>query len=157
MGFTVNRIGFVRSGNDGFEILLDSKYAKGLKGLGGFGCLQVLWWCDRLDNEQARAVRTVERPYVKGPNELGVFATRSPARPNPIAVSVCHVLSVDEERGVIKVAWIDAFDGTPVIDIKPYTPSADRVEYPKVPNWCAHWPMSVESSGDFDWDAEFNF
>ncbi len=157
MDFTVKQIGVVRAGEDGFSVALDSEYAQALKGLEGFGCAQVLWWCDKLDNAQARAARTVERPYVKGPDKLGIFATRSPARPNPIAVSVCHIISADEESGVVRLAWIDAFDGTPVLDIKPYTPSADRVECPQVPDWCAHWPMSVESSGDFDWAAEFNF
>ena len=39
----------------------------------------------------------------------------------------------------------------------PYTPSLDRVEAPAVPDWCAHWPRAVETSGDFDWEKEFNF
>lgn len=46
---------------------------------------------------------------------------------------------------------MDAEDGTPVIDIKPYTPSFDRVESPIVPDWCASWPKDVETSGDFGW------
>jgi tRNA (Thr-GGU) A37 N-methylase len=61
------------------------------------------------------------------------------------------------EKGIIGLAFIDAEDGTPVLDIKPYTPSLDRVENPIVPKWCAHWPKSVESSGSFDWSSVFNF
>lgn len=52
---------------------------------------------------------------------------------------------------------LDADDNTPVLDIKPYTPSLDRVESPGVPEWCRHWPKSIEESGDFPWEGEFNF
>ena len=53
--------------------------------------------------------------------------------------------------------YIDAFDCTEVIDIKPYVPSIDRIENPDVPDWCSHWPKSYEESGDFDWEEEFRF
>lgn len=48
-------------------------------------------------------------------------------------------------------------DGSPVLDIKPYTPSLDRIEAPGVPQWCSHWPKSLEEAGCFDWEEEFNF
>ncbi|MNZ62665.1 putative tRNA (adenine(37)-N6)-methyltransferase [compost metagenome] len=88
---------------------------------------------------------------------MGIFATRSPIRPNPIALSVVQMISVDEDKGVIRIPYIDANQGTPVIDLKPYTPSLDRVESPGVPDWCKHWPKSLEKSSDFDWQDEFNF
>lgn len=58
---------------------------------------------------------------------------------------------------VYELAHIDAEAGTPVLDIKPYTPSLGRVEKPSVPSWCADWPASVEESGRFDWSSVFNF
>lgn len=58
---------------------------------------------------------------------------------------------------MIRVAFIDADDNTPVLDIKPYTPSFDRVETPGVPAWCSEWPKSTEASGSFDWEQVFNF
>jgi len=61
------------------------------------------------------------------------------------------------DNGVIGLAYIDADDQSPVLDIKPYTPSLDRAETPRVPEWCGHWPKNVESSSDFDWESEFNF
>lgn len=88
---------------------------------------------------------------------MGVFATRSPLRPNPLALTAVSVLDLDNQTGIIKIAYIDANDGTPVLDIKPYTPSLDRVENPQVPSWCDHWPKSVETSGAFNWAEEFNF
>ncbi len=145
----------VRDGCPAIE--LDKRYSPALRGLEGFDYAQVLWWFDGCDNAAARDVLTVEKPYTKGPDMLGVFATRSPARPNPIALSTCYVTYVDRENGVLGLAYIDANEGSPVLDIKPYTPSLDRVEDPSVPGWCAHWPKDCASSGDFDWEAEFNF
>ena len=64
---------------------------------------------------------------------------------------------MDKENAIVGLSYIDANDGTPVLDIKPYPPSLDRVESPAVPGWCAHWPRNIEGSGDFDWEKEFNF
>ena len=89
--------------------------------------------------------------------EMGIFATRSPIRPNPIALTAVEILYIDYDKGVIQIAYIDANDGSPVLDIKPYTPSLDRIEAPEVPAWCAHWPKSLEASGSFAWEEEFNF
>ena len=75
---------------------------------------------------------------------MGIFATRSPIRPNPIALTAVEKLHIDYEKGVVQIAYIDANDGSPVLDIKPYTPSLDRIEAPEVPAWCAHWPKSLE-------------
>lgn len=157
MSFTVNQIGTVCCGEDGFSIKVKSEYRAALTGLDGFEYIQVLWWFDGCDNAESRSKLTESKPYVKGPDVLGAFATRSPERPNPIAVTPAYVTFIDYENGVVSLAWIDANDGTPVLDIKPYTPSVDRVEKPAVPDWCAHWPQNVETSGDFDWEKEFNF
>lgn len=114
-------------------------------------------WFSDFDNEEARAVLETEQPYKNAPDKMGIFATRSPIRPNPIALTAVEVLDIDYQKCVIEIAYIDANDDTPVLDIKPYTPSLDRVENPSVPKWCAHWPKSLEESGEFDWENEFNF
>ncbi len=75
---------------------------------------------------------------------------------NNFIVKQIGLVCVDE-NGVIGLAYIDADDKSPVLDIKPYTPSLDRVEQPEVPIWCKHWPKNVETSGDFDWESEFTF
>ena len=157
MSYTVEPIGFIRAGEDGFAVELKDEYRPALTGLEGFGYVQVLWWFHGCDNAASRSKLLEHKPYVNGPELVGTFATRSPERPNPIAVSASYVTYIDREKGVLGRGWIDAEDGTPVLDIKPYTPSADRVESPAVPPWCAHWPGSVEDSEDFDWAAEFNF
>lgn len=133
------------------------KYRKAMEGLEEHGYLQVIWWFDQCDNERSRNKLMEEKPYKKGPDILGTFATRAPERPNPIGISNVYVLSVDAESGKVKVPYFDAFNGTPILDLKPYTPSIDRVEHVIVPQWCEKWPKSVEDSGDFDWSTVFNF
>ena len=150
-------IGTIQNEDNEAAILLDPACRTGLKGLSGYSHVQVIWWMDRCDNCADRENLVEKKPYVKGPEELGVFATRSPARPNPIAVSTADIAYVDEDTGRIGLYYIDAFPGSPVLDLKPYTPSIDRVEHPATPKWCRHWPESYEQSGDFDWAAEFNF
>ena len=63
----------------------------------------------------------------------GVFAARCPRRPNLVALTLCKIVSVKDN--VIEVEKIDAFDDTPVIDIKPYLPGYDTAEDAKVPEW----------------------
>ena len=150
-------IGKITNQNDNAGILLEVKYAPALKGLQGYSHVQIVWWMDGCDNETDRAVLTEEKPYTKGPDEIGIFALRSPERPNPIAVSNSQITYIDEEKGIVGLTYIDAYEGSTVLDIKPYTPSIDRVESPRTPDWCRHWPKSVEESGSFDWAAEFNF
>lgn len=155
--FKLNPIGNIVCQNDEMKLVLDKAYAPALIGLDGFSHIQVLWWFSHCDNPQDRSKLTVSTPYKKAPERLGTFATRSPMRPNPIALDCVEITYIDEENTTIGLAYIEAFDGTPVLDIKPYSPSIDRVEAPTVPHWCAHWPACYEASGDFDWENEMNF
>lgn len=157
MEYILKPIGVVRADESGFRIELEPEYIPALAGLDGFGHIQILWWFSVCDNAVSRTMLTEKKPYKKGPNVLGTFATRSPARPNPIALSCAYVTYIDHESGTIGLAYTDAYDGTPVLDIKPYTPSLDRVEHPVTPDWCAHWPPCVEASGEFNWEAVFTF
>ena len=150
-------IGKVENTGGATRIVLAAGCRAGLKGLEGFGHVLVLWWMDGCDNDADRNTLVERKPYRKGPDEIGVFALRSPERPNPIAVSTAAIVRVDESAGVVAVGHLDAFPGSAVLDLKPYTPSIDRVERPLTPAWCRHWPRSVEESGAFDWAAEFNF
>jgi len=150
-------IGKIENDEAGFKITLDSMYKEGLKGLADYSHVQVLWWFDRCDNSKDRGILTEQKPYKNGPEEIGVFALRSPERPNPIAVSSVNIAYVDEESGTVGLYYIDAFPGSVVLDLKPYTPSIDRIESSAVPEWCNHWPKSYEESSSFDWEAEFNF
>ena len=155
--FTVNPIGKIKISENGMFIEIAEQYILALKELDGFSHVNVLWWFDCNDNNEARSVLEVPAPYKKAPLSMGIFATRSPVRPNPIALTAAQILYINHAKGTIGIAYIDANDGTPVIDLKPYTPSLDRVEAPSVPEWCSHWPKSLEDSGSFNWENEFNF
>jgi len=153
----VTPIGKISINEDGMFVKVDPVYIPALQELDGFSHLNVMWWFDGCDNEHSRNVLEVEAPYKKSPAIMGTFATRSPERPNPIAISVCQIIYIDHDKGIIQLAYIDANDNSPIIDLKPYVPSIDRVENPGVPEWCAHWPKCNEDSGYFDWESEFNF
>lgn len=113
----------------------------------------------RIEQEKLEKIDNIlqtEQPYHGAPETMGIFATRSPMRPNPIALTASEVIGIDYRKGIIRLTFLDADDGTPVLDIKPYTPSFDRVETPDVPDWCRRWPRSTEESGEFNWDSVFN-
>jgi tRNA-Thr(GGU) m(6)t(6)A37 methyltransferase TsaA len=152
---TIHPIGEVHAGSGGFHIEIYENYRPALTGIDGFSHIQVFWWCDRLDSTEYRSILLADRPYIKAPDKLGIFATRSPIRPNPLALTAVSALHIDPEKGVITVPYIDAEDGSPVIDIKPYHPATERIKKVSVPGWCAHWPQWYEDSADFDWQAEF--
>jgi len=94
--------------------------------------VQVFWWFDRNDTPQKRAILQVH-PRGNPQNPLtGVFACRAPVRPNLIALSLCKIVSV---KGNVEVEKIDAFEGTPILDLKPYAPAQDSTTEVKVPRW----------------------
>ena len=155
--FTVKSIGKIYVDDKGMRLVLDKEYIPALTNLKDFSYINVLWWFDQCDNSDSRSKLIEKSPYKNSPDMLGTFATRSPERPNPIALTCSYVTYIDSQNGIIGLAYIDAENGTPILDIKPYTPSLDRVENPSVPEWCYNWPKNVEESGDFDWSAVFNF
>lgn len=83
----------VEEGN--FQLVLSSKYKDSLKGLEGFSHIQGIWWFDGCDNEIDNNQLITQKPYTEGPERLGTFATRSPARPNPIAITTWEIASID--------------------------------------------------------------
>ena len=99
------------------EIVLDDRFLCGLADVEKKSHLIVLLWFDRAD----RAVLRATPPGTSA--EHGVFATRSPDRPNPVAFSVVDLIGRD--GNVLRVRGLDALDGTPVIDIKPWFPDID--------------------------------
>ena len=131
--FTVRPIGVVKKAGERTTIVLEKKYEPGLLGLEGFSHVQVIWWFDKNDTPQKRSILQVH-PRGDAKNPLtGVFATRSPVRPNLIALSLCKIVSVKDN--VVEVEKIDAFDGTPVLDLKPYAPAMDSATGVKAPAW----------------------
>lgn len=155
--YEVFPIGKIRNNESGAFIEIDTRYIPAMAALEGFSHINVLWWFSDFDAKEARNTLQTPQPYKKAPATMGIFATRSPVRPNPIALTAVEVIYIDYQNGLIQIAYIDANDATPVLDIKPYTPSLDRVETPCVPKWCCQWPKSLEQSASFAWEDVFNF
>ena len=153
--FTVESIGHVKIDKEGFALIIDEPYRPALTELDDYSHINVLWWCHLLDEPTYREMTIAERPYRNAPEQIGIFATRSPARPNPIALSAVPVMSIDVDSGVVRVPWIDAEEGIPILDIKPYHPSVDRIREISLPAWCADWPQWYEDSATFDWGSVF--
>jgi tRNA-Thr(GGU) m(6)t(6)A37 methyltransferase TsaA len=117
-------------------IEIDTPYRDALSGLDGFSHVWVLWWFDRNDTPSKRRILQVHpRGNPQNPR-TGVFATRAPVRPNLIGLSLCKVKAT--EGGVLHVDDIDAFDQTPVLDLKPYLPDIDHEPGVKLPDWARH-------------------
>ncbi len=131
--FSMQPVGRVVMSGAGTRIDILPEYRDALLGLEHFSHIIVLYWFDRNDSPDKRSILRVH-PRGDTRNPLsGVFATRSPVRPNLIGVAVCRILSVD--GGSVSIDRIDAFDDTPVIDIKPYIPATDSVPDASVPSW----------------------
>ena len=114
--FRLYPIGHVRKTADKTTIVLDKKYEPGLLRMEKLSEIWVLWWLDRNDSPEKRAILQVH-PQGNPDNPLtGVFATHSPVRPNLIAMTRCKIISVKEN--VIEIESIDAFPDTPILDIK---------------------------------------
>ena len=110
------------------EIVFEPKYRNpdAVRGIEGFSHLWLIWEFSRAKRDGWSA--TVRPPRLGGNERMGVFATRSPFRPNPLGLSCVRLegVRIDPVRGpVITVSGIDILDGTPIYDIKPYVPHAD--------------------------------
>jgi tRNA-Thr(GGU) m(6)t(6)A37 methyltransferase TsaA len=92
-------------------------YREGLKDLEGFDRIWLIYWFHR-----APGSRLLVTPFLDS-ERRGVFATRAPARPNPIGISPVRLLRVD--GNILTVAGVDIIDATPLLDIKPYAPAFD--------------------------------
>ena len=115
--YEMRPIGWVRKTEGRTFIEVNPRYQPALLGVGDLSSIWVLYWFDRNDTPEKRAILQVH-PRRDPANPLrGVFATRAPVRPNLIALSRCRVLSVQDN--IIEVDGIDAFADSPVLDIKP--------------------------------------
>ncbi len=99
--------------------------------------IRVFWWFHQFDKEKFRKNRMCNPPYDNEP-KCGIFATRSPVRPNPLAFTVVKAEQVDKYNHFIKVCGFDGFENSKILQIMSYhtVPIFDHV---KVPNWVDHW------------------
>ena len=143
--YVVRPIGFVTSPYKGIDdvqhkhrgwtdaeatIRLLPQHAGKIRGLEGFSHIILLFW-NHLASQWRMPKNHGKPVWVK------VFATRMPVRPNPIGMSVVELLACDPQIGILQVKGLDAIEGTPVLDIKPYVPHFDSWPDAKIPEWVA--------------------
>jgi len=121
-------------------IEFDSAYTEGLDGLAGFDYAWLLTWLHRPGSPAADPpLRQVPFLLRRQQSVLGMFATRTPRRINPVGLSLIRLLRVD--RSVITFTGVDLLDGTPVIDLKPYVTRFDQPPVPPRCGWFDDIPM----------------
>jgi tRNA-Thr(GGU) m(6)t(6)A37 methyltransferase TsaA len=131
--FQVIPVGVIRKKEDAIWIEIFEPYCGALLGLEGFSHIQVLFWFHENDTADRRKTLSVHPRKDKKIPLTGVFATHSPLRPNLIGLTLCKIISIRDRR--IEIEDIDAFDGTPVIDVKCYIPGSTPGSDVRVPGW----------------------
>jgi tRNA-Thr(GGU) m(6)t(6)A37 methyltransferase TsaA len=144
--YEVFPVGYIRRGDERTYLEILEPYVPALKELEGFSHVQVFWWFSEFQDDMYRGITQSDKAPYEAP-VMGVVACRSPVRPNPIGLTTAKILNVDQAAGVVEIANIDAFDDTPVLDLKAYIPVCDRVEKVHVPAWAADWPEWMPEEG----------
>jgi len=113
------------------ELIIREDLTEALDGIEDFSHIFVIFWMHRISNEERKTLRVHPRGKKDLPL-LGVFATRTAYRPNPIGLTLVELVRV--EGNTITVRGLDAFDGTPILDIKPFD-HWDMAQDARVPEW----------------------
>lgn len=125
---------------DRSTIRLYEEYCPGLLGVEGYSHLIILYWFHERDDAEHRGTLQVY-PRRHRVNMLrGVYACRSPSRPNPVGHTVVELVGVDGCE--LTVRGLDAMEGSPLVDIKPYSPRSDSFPEARTPDWSKHGPPS---------------
>ncbi len=147
----INAIGEVKRKGTQITLVIKPEYKDAMKGLGMFSHISVLWWGSRDYVKDHRMKMTLNPPYAEDVT-MGLFATRAEYHPNPICLTACPIVKIDEVKGEIVVANIDADDKTPLVDIKGYYPIFDRVNGARIPDWGFPMPEAVPDTGVEIWE-----
>jgi tRNA-Thr(GGU) m(6)t(6)A37 methyltransferase TsaA len=121
------------------EIEIFPEFIDGLTDLDGFSHIMLLYHCHR-----AQPYRLMVKPFLDDA-EHGLFATRAPARPNPIGLSVVRLIRIIKQR--LFIEDVDIIDATPLLDIKPFVPDFDTHDATRI-GWLAKKAIRVENTHD---------
>lgn len=112
------------------QIVLDPQWTPALEGIEEFSHIYILFWLHGIHGAIELHTHPENRQDLP---EVGIFATRTPWRPNPIGLQVVELLA--REGNVLTIRGLDALNGSPVLDIKPYLPRGDAIEGTRTPAW----------------------
>ena len=114
------------------DIILDPQYEDALDGTEDYSHLLILFWLSRVPKVR----REMKKIHPKSRQDLplvGIFATRTQYRPNPIGLTLVELIG--RKKNVLRVRGLDARNGTPVVDIKPISPRHEFIKGARVPEW----------------------
>jgi tRNA-Thr(GGU) m(6)t(6)A37 methyltransferase TsaA len=133
-------IGVVEKANEKgvSKVRIFDEFREGLEGLDTLSHIIILYWLHLRATEERRRVLKVIPMGLPGNPKVGVFTSRSPSRPN--SIGLCVVELVKLEGNILLVKGLDAFEGSPIIDIKPYLPRIDAFPDAVVPQWAHRHP-----------------
>ena len=131
--FQIFPIGVIKKKDQSDYIEIYERYEDAVQGLEEYTHLILLTWFHGSDTKTKRETLKVHPMGNKANPLTGIFATRSPVRPNPIALFSCRIVAI--KGRLIYIESIDAYDGSPVLDIKPYVPSIDSISKAKGPKY----------------------
>jgi len=134
----VKFIGLVEEAGELSKVRIFPQFCEGIRGLNEYSHIIVLYWFHLRDREGERqTIRVILRRHPGAP-EVGVFASRSPSRPNPIGLCVTELMKIED--CTLTLRDLDALEGSPIVDIKPYLPRADLAPNARVPEWTWQGP-----------------
>jgi tRNA-Thr(GGU) m(6)t(6)A37 methyltransferase TsaA len=113
------------------QIIIDAELAEATQGIEGFSHIFILFWLNQISKQKRKTLKMHPRGRKDMPL-LGVFATRTNLRPNPIGLTLVELIRV--ENNILTVRGLDAFDGTPVLDLKPFD-FWDMAKEARMPEW----------------------
>jgi len=123
------------------QVVIEPAWADALDGIEGFSHIWVLFQLSQSAPPESPCTHPQGREDAP---LVGRFATRTPVRPNPIGMTAVELLAVEGNR--LQVRGLDAFDGTPVLDLKPYLPQGDSLPQARVPDWLTRLQANTATS-----------
>jgi len=136
----VEFIGVVEKSGKISRVKVFTKFCTGLQAIDRYSHVVILYWFHLRDSKKERCTLQVTPKRHPGAPQGGVFASRSPSRPNPIGMCVAKIVRF--KNCTLYVRGLDAVEGTPVVDIKPYLPRSDSVPGARVPTWTLRGPKT---------------
>jgi len=127
------------------ELIIDPAYEEMLDGVENFSHIVVIYWPHLLTEEQ----HTLRKVHPMGRKDLpiqGIFATRSPRRPNSILISTVELLK--RQKNILHVKGLEALDGSPILDIKTYIQISDQIKDPVFPDWVHQIQRELQNETD---------
>lgn len=147
---SLSKLGTIRKIKGSYYLEIPEHFDDYVEALQAYSHIKIIWWFDKFEKDIYKTSLVGNPPYENAP-KTGVFASRSPVRPNPLAITTAKILEIDNVYKRIKVSLLDCFDKTILLGISPYIPEIDCISEYRLPSWVKHWSKYLD-----DRDFEFS-